>query len=293
VSRQDGNSSTAPATVIEPKAHQLPLSLQNSGRRCAETPCVSVRESGDRPIGSSQVMRRASGQASGLHRSALVLGVNAFGHAGVHGKDPSMNSDFAIRNWPSPLQLPLSQRRVFAQDDLDETVVTATRTPVPLDAVGAPSSSSRAATSSDRSPATSANYCRLMPASRSRAMAARANYLAVHARHGKQPHRGAHRRRAHQPGTIGGAALQNIAPESLERIEIVKGHALRCTAPMPSAAWSSCSRAARRKTAQARARRSAAIPRSRYLATRAVGRRAIQVRVRRQLRRERGHADVR
>ena len=31
------------------------------------------------------------------------------------------------------------------------------------------------------------------------------------------------RRRAHQPGTIGGAALQNILPEIIERIEIVKG----------------------------------------------------------------------
>ena len=38
------------------------------------------------------------------------------------------------------------------------------------------------------------------------------------------------------PGTIGTAAIQNVAPEFVERVEIVKGRARRCTARTRSAA---------------------------------------------------------
>ena len=112
----------------------------------------------------------------------------------------------------------------FAQDELDETVVTATRTPVALDAVGAP----------------------VIVISRNdieRSLASDVSELL-------QPHAGLEISRNGgpgqtttlftrgtesnhtvvlidgvriNPGTIGGAALQNISPESIERIEIVKG----------------------------------------------------------------------
>ena len=54
------------------------------------------------------------------------------------------------------------------------------------------------------------------------------------------------------PGTIGTAAMQNIAPELVERIEIVKGPARRCTARTRSAASSTSSRAAPRTAAACR-----------------------------------------
>ena len=87
----------------------------------------------------------------------------------------------------------------FAQDDLDETVVTATRTPVPLDAVGAPVI---VITRSDIERSLASDVSELLQTPcrpRDRAQwRPGANHLAVHARHRKQPHRGAHRRRAHQ-----------------------------------------------------------------------------------------------
>jgi len=112
----------------------------------------------------------------------------------------------------------------FAQDDMDETVVTATRTPVALDAVGAP----------------------VIVISRDdieRSLASDVSeLLQVHAgleiaRNGGPGQttslftRGTDSNHTVvlidgvriNPGTIGGAALQNIAPESIERIEVVKG----------------------------------------------------------------------
>ena len=130
------------------------------------------------------------------------------------------------------------------------------------------SSSSRATTSSVRSPATSANCCRPMPASRSRAMAAP----------GKPPRCSRAVPKATTPWCSSTACASIPAPSAAPRCRTSRqnlssasrssrGHAPRCMAPMPSAAWSSCSLAARRRMAQARAPRSAAIPRSRCLAT--------------------------
>jgi vitamin B12 transporter len=112
----------------------------------------------------------------------------------------------------------------FAQDELEETVVTATRTPVPLDAVGAP----------------------VIVISRNdieRSLASDVSEL-LHGQAGLEISRNGGPGQTTtlftrgtdsnhtvvlvdgvriNPGTIGGAALQNIAPESIERIEIVKG----------------------------------------------------------------------
>ncbi|MDF3020265.1 MAG: hypothetical protein K0Q92_1568 [Steroidobacteraceae bacterium] len=112
----------------------------------------------------------------------------------------------------------------FAQDELEETVVTATRTPVPLDAVGAP----------------------VIVITRNdieRSLAGDVSEL-LHGQAGLEISRNGGRGQTTtmfmrgtdsnhtvvlvdgvriNPGTIGGAALQNIAPESIERIEIVKG----------------------------------------------------------------------
>ena len=112
----------------------------------------------------------------------------------------------------------------LAQDELEETVVTATRTPVKLDALDAP----------------------VIVISRQdieRSMATDVSELLQHqaglevARNGGPGQTTSLFMRGTEsnhtvvlvdgvrvnPGTIGGAALQNIAPESLERIEIVKG----------------------------------------------------------------------
>jgi len=112
----------------------------------------------------------------------------------------------------------------FAQDDMEETVVTATRTPVALDAVGAP----------------------VIVISREEIERSLANdvseLLQTHAgleisRNGGSGQTTSLFTRGTEsnhtvvlidgvrinPGTIGGAALQNIAPESIERIEVVKG----------------------------------------------------------------------
>ena len=112
----------------------------------------------------------------------------------------------------------------FAQDDLEETIVTATRTPVPLDAVGAPVI---VITRNDieRSLATDVSELLQMHAGLEIARNGGPGQTTSLFTRGTESN--------HtvvlidgvriNPGTIGGAALQNIAPESLERIEIVKG----------------------------------------------------------------------
>ena len=112
----------------------------------------------------------------------------------------------------------------FAQDELEETVVTATRTPVKLDALDAP-------------------VIVITRQDIERSMASDVSEILQHqagleiARNGGPGQttslfmRGTESNHTvvlidgvrMNPGTIGGAALQNIAPESLERIEIVKG----------------------------------------------------------------------
>jgi vitamin B12 transporter len=111
-----------------------------------------------------------------------------------------------------------------AQDELEETVVTATRTPVPLDAIGTP-------------------VIVITRADIERSLASDVSEL-LHGQAGLEISRNGGRGQTTtlftrgtdsnhtvvlidgvriNPGTIGGAALQNIAPESIERIEIVKG----------------------------------------------------------------------
>ena len=112
----------------------------------------------------------------------------------------------------------------LAQDELDETVVTATRTPVALSSVGAPVI---VITRNDIERTLANDVSELLQQHAG---------LEV-ARHGGQGQttslfmRGTDSNHTvvlvdgvrMNPGTIGGAALQNIAPEAIERIEIVKG----------------------------------------------------------------------
>jgi len=110
------------------------------------------------------------------------------------------------------------------QDDLQETIVTATRTPQPIDAVGKPVI---VITRSDIERSLAGDVSEILQ-----------QYAGLEiARNGGPGQttslftRGTDSNHTVvlvdgvriNPGTIGGAALQNIAPESLERIEIVKG----------------------------------------------------------------------
>jgi vitamin B12 transporter len=113
---------------------------------------------------------------------------------------------------------------VFAQDDLEETIVTATRTPVPVDAVGSPVI---VITRNEIERSLASDVSELLQ-----------QYAGLEvARTGGPGQQTSLFTRGTDsnhtvvlldgvrinPGTIGGAALQNIAPESLERIEVVKG----------------------------------------------------------------------
>jgi len=113
---------------------------------------------------------------------------------------------------------------VLAQDDLDETIVTATRTPRPLDSVGTPVIViSR--NDIERSLATDVSELLQQQAGLEVARNGGPGQTTSLFTRGTESN--------HtvvlvdgvriNPGTIGGAALQGISPESLERIEIVKG----------------------------------------------------------------------
>jgi vitamin B12 transporter len=110
------------------------------------------------------------------------------------------------------------------QDELEETVVTATRTPVPLDGVGAPVIV-----------ISRADIERSLASDVSELLQGRAG-LEIGRNGGPGQTTSLFTRGTDSnhtvvlvdgvrinPGTIGGAALQNIAPEAIERIEIVKG----------------------------------------------------------------------
>ena len=111
-----------------------------------------------------------------------------------------------------------------AQDELEETVVTATRTPVALEALGAPVI---VITRNDieRSLATDVSELLQGQAGLEIARTGGPGQTTTLFTRGTDSN--------HtvvlvdgvriNPGTIGGAALQNLAPESIERIEIVKG----------------------------------------------------------------------
>jgi vitamin B12 transporter len=112
----------------------------------------------------------------------------------------------------------------FAQDEFDETIVTATRTPVPLDAVGAPVI---VITRNDIERSLASDVSELLQTHAGLEIARNGGpgqTTSLFMRGTESNHTvvlvdGVRI----NPGTIGGAALQNIAPESLERIEIVKG----------------------------------------------------------------------
>jgi vitamin B12 transporter len=112
----------------------------------------------------------------------------------------------------------------FAQDELAETVITATRTPVPLDSLSSPVI---VITRNDieRSLARDVGELLQQQAGLEIARTGGPGQTTTLFTRGTESN--------HtvvlidgvriNPGTIGGAALQNISPESLERIEIVKG----------------------------------------------------------------------
>jgi vitamin B12 transporter len=111
-----------------------------------------------------------------------------------------------------------------AQDDLDETVVTATRTPVALDAVGAPVI---VISRDDIERSLASDVSELLQQHAGMEIARNGGpgqTTSLFTRGTESNHTvvlidGVRI----NPGTIGGAALQNIAPESIERIEVVKG----------------------------------------------------------------------
>jgi vitamin B12 transporter len=112
----------------------------------------------------------------------------------------------------------------LAQDELEETVVTATRTPVPLDSVGAPVI---VITRADIERSLASDVSELLQSQAGLEIARNGGpgqTTSLFTRGTESNHTvvlvdGVRI----NPGTIGGAALQNIAPESIERIEIVKG----------------------------------------------------------------------
>ena len=113
---------------------------------------------------------------------------------------------------------------VLAQDELEETVITATRTPVALDAVDAPVI---VITRQDIERSMATDISEILQGHAGLEIARNGGpgqTTSLFTRGTESNHTvvlidGVRI----NPGTIGGAALQNIAPESLERIEIVKG----------------------------------------------------------------------
>ena len=111
-----------------------------------------------------------------------------------------------------------------AQDEFGETVVTATRTAVPLDSVGAPVI---VITRADIERSLASDVSELLQTHAGLEIARNGGpgqTTSLFTRGTDSNHTvvlidGVRI----NPGTIGGAALQNIAPESIERIEIVKG----------------------------------------------------------------------
>lgn len=112
----------------------------------------------------------------------------------------------------------------FAQDELEETVVTATRTPVPLDALGAPVI---VITRDDIERSLASDVSELLHGQAGLEISRNGGpgqTTTLFTRGTDSNHTvvlvdGVRI----NPGTIGGAALQNIPPESIERIEVVKG----------------------------------------------------------------------
>ena len=253
-----------------------------------------VRRPADRQFPSDAA---GIGTAFGPFPLRHVLGVHTFGHAGVHGKvilNVRNSHLFAAgaRRRCHPRFTPLL---AFAQDELDETVVTATRTPVPLDAVGAPVI---VITRNDIERSLASDVSELLQAHAGLEIARNGGpgqTTSLFTRGTESNHTvvlidGVRI----NPGTIGGAALQNIAPESLERIEIVKGprSSLYGTDAIGGVVQLFTRGAAKdgvERRRHLRQRRHAAGVRRRGV----VSRRKVPFRSRRQLRRERRHARFR
>lgn len=118
----------------------------------------------------------------------------------------------------------LSSGASLAQDEYDETVVTATRTPVALDALDAPVI---VITRQDIERSLAGDVSEILQNQAGLEIARNGGpgqTTSLFTRGTESNHTvvlidGVRM----NPGTIGGAALQNLAPESIERIEIVKG----------------------------------------------------------------------
>src|SRR5215510_10800753 len=113
---------------------------------------------------------------------------------------------------------------VLAQDDLEETIVTATRTPVPVDSIGSPVI---VITRNDIERSLASDVSELLQQHAGIEIARTGGpgqQTSLFTRGTESNHTVVLLDGVRiNPGTIGGAALQNISPESLERIEIVKG----------------------------------------------------------------------
>ncbi len=112
----------------------------------------------------------------------------------------------------------------FAQDEIEETIITATRTPQALDSIGAPVI---VITRNDIERSLASDVSEILQKQAGLEIARSGGpgqTTSLFTRGTESNHTvvlidGVRI----NPGTLGGAALQNIAPESLERIEIVKG----------------------------------------------------------------------
>jgi len=113
---------------------------------------------------------------------------------------------------------------VLAQDDLEETIVTATRTPVPVDSIGSPVI---VITRSDIERSLASDVSELLQQHAGLEIVRTGGpgqQTSLFTRGTESNHTVVLLDGVRiNPGTIGGAALQNITPESLERIEVVKG----------------------------------------------------------------------
>jgi vitamin B12 transporter len=134
-----------------------------------------------------------------------------------------MNSPFRFSRLALAVAAALSTP-VLAQDDLEETIVTATRTPVPVDTIGSPVI---VITRNDIERSLASDVSELLQQHAGLEIARTGGpgqQTSLFTRGTESNHTVVLLDGVRiNPGTIGGAALQNISPESLERIEVVKG----------------------------------------------------------------------
>lgn len=134
-----------------------------------------------------------------------------------------MNSRFRFSRSALAVAAALSTP-VLAQDDLEETIVTATRTPVPVDTIGSPVI---VISRNDIERSLASDVSELLQQHAGLEVARTGGpgqQTSLFTRGTESNHTVVLLDGVRiNPGTIGSAALQNISPESLERIEIVKG----------------------------------------------------------------------